>query len=245
MNKSYYKDYFYLERNHWWFLARKKILHDYISGVAGQRKLKILNIGAATGASSVMLSEFGEVTSIEYDADCCRFVEEETGMKFVCASITDLPYENASFDMVCAFDVVEHIDDDQKAVDEMYRVCRNDGYLLCTVPAYQFLWSHHDEVNMHYRRYTLGRFKKLFTSGKIMFGSYFNFLLFFPIAAFRLIDRMLKIKSIRKKAGSDFTITENKTLDKIFYKIMVADNFFFKSKISLPFGISAFLAVKK
>ena len=84
-----------------------------------KRKLKILNIGIATGKTSEMLSGFGEVTSLEYDATCAEFVRNELNIDVVEGSILKLPFKENSFDVVCAFDVIEHVEDDQKAILEM------------------------------------------------------------------------------------------------------------------------------
>ena len=74
MDKNYYTEYFELERSHWWFLARKEILATQVSKLFGSNQsIRILNIGAATGASSQMLQAFGEVTSVEYEKDCIAF----------------------------------------------------------------------------------------------------------------------------------------------------------------------------
>jgi SAM-dependent methyltransferase len=246
MDKQYYLEYYDLERNHWWFRARRKIISNYIRKIAVKPALRILNIGAATGASSDMLSAFGNVTSLEYDKECCEFVKKTTGQDLICASITDLPFENNMFDLVCAFDVVEHVSDHKKAVSEMQRVCAPSGYIVCTVPAFMFLWSHHDVVNHHIRRYTLKNFTQLFTGkGKVTFHSYFNTLLFAPIALFRLFDRLFKPAFVRKDAGSDFSIVKNKFIDSFFYRVMSIDNFFIKRNISLPFGISILLSCQK
>src|SRR5690242_8960201 len=107
MDKGYYVEYYRLEREHWWFRARKNIIFNHIRSLTSSRDLKILNIGAATSASSEMLSYFGEVTSLEYDKDCCEFVKRMSGKEFICASITELPFADGSFDLVCAFDVIE------------------------------------------------------------------------------------------------------------------------------------------
>jgi SAM-dependent methyltransferase len=245
MDKTYYLEYYRLEREHWWFRARRKILSEYIKSLAVQNA-KILNIGAATGASSEMLSAFGNVTSLEYDKECCEFVKKTTGSEFICASITALPFENESFDVVCAFDVVEHISDDRKAVMEMQRVCKNTGYIVCTVPAYMFLWSHHDTVNHHQRRYILSEFRKLFGSGgNIRYSGYFNALLFLPIAAFRLIDKIFKFQFVRHGSGSDFTVINSSAFSRLCYRIMSSENYFISRKISLPFGLSILLSFQK
>ena len=80
MQHDYYKEYYELERNHWWFVAREEILSNYIQQLINQEKrpsvdLKILNVGCGPGRSSQYLSKFGKVTSIEYDKFCCEFEE--------------------------------------------------------------------------------------------------------------------------------------------------------------------------
>jgi 16S rRNA A1518/A1519 N6-dimethyltransferase RsmA/KsgA/DIM1 with predicted DNA glycosylase/AP lyase activity len=84
MDKNYYTEYFELERSHWWFLARKEILATQVSKLFGSNQsIRILNIGAATGASSQMLQAFGEVTSVEYEKDCIAFVQEKLDLHLV------------------------------------------------------------------------------------------------------------------------------------------------------------------
>ena len=189
MQHDYYKEYYELERNHWWFVAREGILSNYIQQLIQQEKLpsadlKILNVGCGPGRSSEYLSKFGKVTSIEYDKFCCEFASEKTGLEIINGSITELPFSDNSFDLVCAFDVIEHVEDDLLAVNEMKRVVKDEGIIFITVPAYMSLWSHHDEINQHFRRYKLHEVDRLFKfdkNGKTIFSSYFNFFLFLPI----------------------------------------------------------------
>lgn len=244
MNKAYYLEYYTLERNHWWFRARLNILQLLIGSTIKGNK-KILNVGAATGATSLMLQQFGEVTSLEYDKDCCEFTSHETGLEIINGSITELPFKTDTFDLVCAFDVIEHVEDHQKAAQELMRTCKPGGLIFCTVPAYQFLWSKHDEVNHHFRRYTLSDFSKLFAGTRDIYKGYFNFFLFPMIALLRLTDKLLKLNSIRKDAGSDFSIIKNNTLNSIFFTIMNAEKFFIKKRIPLPFGVSILFSAQK
>ena len=157
MNINYYKEYAQLEREHWWFKVRGKIIIKLITSCiesSENKQLNILNIGAATGKTSEMLSTFGKVTSLEYDQDCCDYAKKQFNMTIINGSILDLPFKDDEFDLVCAFDVIEHVEDDLLGIQEMKRVCNSGGLIVLTVPAYMFLWSQHDEVNHHYRRYT-------------------------------------------------------------------------------------------
>ena len=164
MDINYYKEYATLERQHWWFKVRGKIISRLISASIQNKEnkpLTILNIGAATGKTSELLSKFGKVTSLEYDQDCCNYANEQFNLTIIHGSILDLPFKDEEFDLVCAFDVIEHVEDDLSGVHEMKRVCKRDGQIVLTVPAYLFLWSHHDIVNHHFRRYTLKSLKDL------------------------------------------------------------------------------------
>lgn len=222
------------------------MLKIMMSSLKTRNNADILNVGAATGASSVMLGEFGKVVSLEYDKDCCAFVKEKTGMEFINASITELPFATDSFDVVCAFDVIEHVEDHEQAAKELIRVCKPEGYILTTVPAYRFLWSHHDEVNQHVRRYTRKEFKNLFIQQtQTTYSGYFNFLLFPLIAFLRLSDKFLKIKKLRRDAGSDFSIIKNESVNNFFFRIMNSERFFIRNRISIPFGVSIMHACRK
>ena len=181
MNRDYYNEYYDIERTHWWFKVREKIIIQRLTSILGQRqKLKFLNIGAATGRSTEVLSKLGTVTSLEFDKDCCDFTKSKLGINMINGSITKLPFDSNSFDVVCAFDVIEHVEDQSLAVKEMKRVCKLNGIIYVTVPAFMFLWSHHDEVNQHFRRYTSRTLEDVFKTYKLkkLYLSYFTNLFF-------------------------------------------------------------------
>lgn len=248
MDKNYYEEYFFLERNHWWFKIRVKIIQDLINKhIYKGKKLKILNVGTATGKTSEILSEFGVVTSVEYDVDCIRFTKEKIDIDILNASILELPFNNNEFDLVCAFDVIEHVEDDLTAIKELNRVCANKGFIFITVPTFMTLWSEHDDVNHHYRRYLMPQILSLFKNikGIIVKKSYFNTFLFPPILVFRLLSKILPKKLIRKGSGSDFTVVDNESMvNKILFFIFNFERNFL-SIFEFPFGVSLFFIFKK
>ena len=97
----------------------------------------------------------------------------------------------ATFDLITCLDVIEHVADDRVALAELHRVCRPGGFMLVTVPAYQALWSRHDEANHHYRRYSRGSLRGAATGAgwAIVRTSSFNSVLLVPAAAIRLGQR--------------------------------------------------------
>lgn len=253
MDKAYYKAYYQLERSHWWFTARLHILRSYVSRhfAGGGKPLRILNAGVATGATSLMLTEFGEVTSVEYDEDCSLFLRENVLPDVVQASLTALPFADASFDLVCAYDVIEHIEDDVQALREIRRVLKPGGHFHLTVPAFQMLWSNHDVVNHHYRRYRRKQLlQRVHEAGlETGYASYFNAFLFFPVAAVRLAANAWQRVTGRKAnadASSDFdTYKTGGITGKLLYRIFKAETALLRSRVKLPVGISLMASGQK
>lgn len=248
MQADYYREYYSLERNNWWFLARKKILQDQIRKLfISNKDLKILNVGAALGASTIMLQEFGEVTSVEYNKECCDFVNETLHLNFIHGSITELPFKENEFDLVCAFDVVEHVSDDKTAVSELHRVCKPGGYTFTTVPAFKILWSEHDVINEHVRRYKMSNYLSLFkgVKAKIHFRSYYNFYLFPAVAIFRILSAAIKGKAAERKPRSDNSKIQNGFVSASLLRIFKSESFFLKRGIRFPVGISLMVISRK
>ncbi|MBT8328040.1 MAG: class I SAM-dependent methyltransferase [Bacteroidia bacterium] len=242
MDPQFYREYYTLERSHWWFTARLEILEGVLKKWilnAKPKTLNILNVGVATGATSEMLSKYGNVVSVEYDEECCKFLKEKTGIEAINASLTELPFETDTFDLVCAFDVIEHIEDDKLAISEVNRVLRKDGHYYITVPAFQFLWSNHDVVNHHYRRYTKRNLNSLFSSFKITYSSYFNFWLFFPIAMVRFVLNLLPKSKNKQSSGSDNEVLSSSgLLNSIVKFIFKSERHFLRQGIRFPVGVS-------
>lgn len=244
MDKNYYIEYYKLERENWWFKARLNIIQAQVAWIANGRKdLNILNVGTATGATSVMLEAFGRVKSVEYDKDCYDFVRERLDIDLEQGSILELQFKDEQYDLVCAFDVIEHVEDDHKAVSEMLRVCKKNGHVFITVPAFMFLWGPHDVVNQHYRRYVSKQLKNLLTPTHIQFLTYFNSLLFLPVAAVRVLSKLIPFK--RKGSGSDFGLIESKLLNSLFYKMFMLENSWLSKRIGLSFGVSLLAIAQK
>ncbi|MCU0339112.1 MAG: class I SAM-dependent methyltransferase [Spirosomaceae bacterium] len=248
MNQAYYKEYYTIEREHWWFVVRNQIIMNHLQKTLPiQHPLKILNIGVATGRSSELLATLGQVKSVEYDQECYEFTKARVPIDLIQGSILELPFESESYDLVCAFDVIEHVEDHQLAVKEMKRVCKPNGHICVTVPAFMFLWNQHDDVNHHIRRYKLTDLTALFNgSGSIVFSTYFNFWLFFPIAFFRLLSKLLPLHKRKvEEAGSDFTVMNGPVLQKLFGSIFKTEDWMIKRNWHLPIGVSALTTWKK
>jgi SAM-dependent methyltransferase len=251
MNPDYYREYFHNEREHWWFRARESILRAQVerlirNGTLPERP-RILNIGAATGRTSEWLGELGEVISLEYDADCCRLTREATGLDITEGSILELPWEEASFDLCCAFDVIEHVEDDRRAVSEMLRVTRPGGCAFVTVPAGPGLWGEHDDINHHFRRYRMGELKALFEGASILQAGGFNTLLYPPIALHRGLRRMAGRFKPRgnQPLRSDFSRSRSTILGRLLEGVFRSERLWLDRGLLPPFGVSAMVVARK
>ena len=256
MEREYFNKYFHYERSHWYFKARNKIILNHIKSLKTNNngKLKILNIGVGTGYTSELLEELGQVKSIEYDKESCDLVKQKTKLDITHGSITNLPYEEGSFDIVCAFDVIEHVQNDCLAFKEMRRVCKKSGYIVITVPAFMSLWSSHDVINHHFRRYLKRDIEKLIDRNNLdsHYTSYFNFLLFIPIFVYRKIKNFRKLfitNNYSEKNYSDFEVMNNgifSFLHKLFFSIFYSENLVIKyGKFCFPFGVSIISSSRK
>ncbi len=145
-----------MEERYWWHVGRRDLIRRFLARyVAPAGPARILDLGCGTGRNLELLAEFGEVRGVEPAGPAlehcrARGLGEDV---VVPGSASAIPFPDASFDLVTAFDVLEHLDDDRAGLAEIRRVLRPGGRLLLTVPAYRFLWSVHDEALGHRRRY--------------------------------------------------------------------------------------------
>jgi len=241
MDREIYDRMRVIETGHWWFTARRKILAGLIGGLGLPVGAKVLEVGSGTGGNLAMLSQFGAVTGVEPDDESRAYAAEKTGLPVVGGLLPDgLPFAPASFDLVCAFDVIEHVDDDAGAVAAMGRLARPGGYLVTAVPAQPWMWSRHDELHHHKRRYHLKPYRALFEAAglEVRKASYFNTLLFPPIAAVRLA----KMATGSKHADDDAmpSAAVNGLLAGVF-----GSELGWLRRASFPFGVSIVLIARR
>jgi SAM-dependent methyltransferase len=142
------------EDRHWWYRGRRRVLEGVIAGLALPATARILDAGCGSGRNMLELARRGEVSGIELsEASVARARERHAG-DVLAGSVLDMPYPSDSFDLAVCLDVIEHLQDDRGALRELRRVVARGGSLLVTVPAYEHLWSTHDEINHHCRRYS-------------------------------------------------------------------------------------------
>jgi SAM-dependent methyltransferase len=142
-----------VEERHWWYRGRRRVLERAIERLRLPDGASILDAGCGSGRNMVELARHGTVTGVELSDTSVRLARERGVGEVVEGSVMDMPFEEGSFDLTVSLDVIEHLQDDIGALRELRRVTKPGGALLVTVPAYQWLWSGHDEINHHHRRY--------------------------------------------------------------------------------------------
>lgn len=182
-----------LDQTHWWYRARRRILAVLIGRLARPpADARILEIGCGTGHNLKMLGRFGTVEAVEIDPAASALAERRLGRKVINAPLPELGgIPEAAFDLVGAFDVIEHIPDDGAAVAAIASRLKPGGRLVVTVPAHPWMWSAHDVVNHHHRRYSKRALKALIGGSPLRLEAigYFNSLLFPLAVAKRLAGR--------------------------------------------------------
>jgi SAM-dependent methyltransferase len=142
------------EDRHWWYQGRRRVLERAIARLGLPGGARILDAGCGSGRNMVDLAHYGSVTGVELSPTSVQLARERVAGEVIEGSVLDMPFDDGSFDLSVSLDVIEHLEDDIGALRELRRVTAPGGALLVTVPAYQWLWSGHDEINHHHRRYS-------------------------------------------------------------------------------------------
>ncbi len=183
-----------VDEHHWWYRGRRRIIRAELDRLPLSANARILDAGCGSGRTLQELVDYGQVTGLELNADAAEVARSRGFGEVEIGRLEELPWQDESFDLITCLDVIEHTPDDRVALRELLRVCKPSGWLLATVPAYQGLWSYHDEVNHHYRRYERTTLRSAVAEAgwRLERLTSFNTLLFPPAAAVRIVQRRMR-----------------------------------------------------
>ena len=178
------------EDRHWWYRGRRTVIEQVLCGVELPARARILDAGCGSGRNMLELERHGAVTGVELSPTSATLAVSATSARCH-GSVLEMPFADDSFDLAVSLDVIEHLDDDLAALQELRRVVAPGGALLVTVPAYGWLWSGHDELNHHRRRYTRRSLRRVAERAgwKQVRATYFNSLLLPVAIVLRVLDR--------------------------------------------------------
>ncbi len=182
-----------VDEHHWWYRGRRRVIRAELDRLPLPSAARVLDAGCGSGRTLQELVDYGDVSGIELNTEAAALARGRALGDVEVGRLEELPWEDATFDLITCLDVIEHVPDDTAALAELLRVCRPGGWLLVTVPAYQALWSRHDEANHHYRRYSRAALRAAAGAAgwQLQRMSSFNSLLLAPAAAVRLAQRRL------------------------------------------------------
>ncbi|MBS3103599.1 class I SAM-dependent methyltransferase, partial [Candidatus Woesearchaeota archaeon] len=224
MEVEVFRKIYALQKGGWWFgNARNKLVISLLKDMyADLDKKKLLDVGCSEGAFLDYLKKNKlDFMAIDVDENAINFCKErgfEKNIRY--GSILDIPFKENTFDIVTALDVIEHVEDDIRALGEMKRVCKKDGILFLIVPAHKWLWSSNDDAYHHHRRYNIGRIRYIAKECelKILTISHFNILLL-PLFVFLTFLKKL----FPNKKSSNVLKPLPKPLNKVLSWIMDAE----------------------
>lgn len=236
MERVVYRQMAELDQRHWWYCARRKVLAGLIRRDAMPPPgARLLEIGCGTGHNLEMLGGFGTVDAVELDDEARVIAERRLGRAVLSAPLPELAgVPDGAYDLIAALDVIEHIDDDEAALAAIASKLKPGGKFVMTVPAHRWMWSAHDTVNHHKRRYSKAALRHLIEGSPLRLEKlgYFNSLLF-PLA---IADRLAS--KLRGKDDADVKLPSaalNGALEAIF-----GAERHLVGRVSLPPGLSLF-----
>ncbi len=244
-----YKNLAERERFFWWNVGRRHILKDALKrhlGTPGTAR-EILDVGCGPGGNMLFLKEFGAVTGLDSNGEALRYARDEPYKDLIQGTLEQLPFHDNSFDVVAALDVIEHVEGDTQALKETFRVLKPGGILLVTVPAYAWMWSAHDVVLHHRRRYSRNELRTKVLQTGFSIEALSNFII--PSIPFRAVKIIIKkIKGILKLGSSQTLQTDDvilpTALNFLFILWLHIERYAMKA-FSLPFGSSILVIARK
>jgi len=235
MERIVYQQMAELDDRHWWYRARRRILAELIRReVHPAADARILEIGCGTGHNLAMLSGFGHVDGLELDDEAAALSEKRLGRVIIRSPLPELEGVSNDYDLIGAFDVIEHIDDDHAALAAIATRLKPGGKFMMTVPAHPWMWTAHDVANHHKRRYSKRALRALVEGSPLRLDKigYFNSLLF-PLA---IVERAAS--KLRGKDDGNVSLPP-RPLNNLFEAVFASERYLV-GRLPLPPGLSLF-----
>ena len=249
MRPEEYKKLYEMEKVYWWHIGRRRIIFSLIEKFViskNNNNLKIIDIGCGSGSMLDVLANFGDVLGVDDNEAALGFAGENgfSNIKRVDAAHLSKEFDFINkFDLTTCLDVIEHVDDDRLFLKEIFQILKPGGHVLITVPAYNFLWSEHDEALNHKRRYMASELhRKLNDAGfEVIKRSYaVTFLL--PLILFYRLFRGIFPKDSHEPKTSYVMLP--KPINTFFVHTLGIESHLLKY-IDLPFGSSIVCVARK
>ncbi|MFL5819188.1 MAG: class I SAM-dependent methyltransferase [Solirubrobacteraceae bacterium] len=187
-----------VDDHHWWYRGRRRVLAAALERLPVRADAAILDAGCGSGRTMDELRRLGRVTGFDLNPLGVEAARTRGHADVRTAAVEQIPHGDDSFELITCLDVLEHTPDDVLSLQELYRVARPGALLVATVPAYQALWSDHDEANHHYRRYRRASLRRAAAHAgwEPVAFTYFNSILLPAAAALRVTQRVARRRRV-------------------------------------------------
>jgi SAM-dependent methyltransferase len=238
MRESEFRALLEVDDRHWWYRGRRRVLAAQLERLPVPRGAAILDAGCGSGRTMDELARLGPVSGFDLNPLGVEAARLRGHSDVHAAAVEDIPHEDGSFELITCLDVLEHTADDVRSLRELRRVARPGGLLVATVPAYQALWSDHDEANHHYRRYRRASLRRaaIAAGWEPVSFTYFNSILLPAAAAVRVAQRATR----RRRASpshSQLHMTSHR-IDRVLEIPMRLEAALIRLGLRLPAGLS-------
>ncbi|MDX6685112.1 MAG: hypothetical protein QOF26_3080 [Baekduia sp.] len=229
------------DEHHWWYRGRRRVLRAELERLPLEPDARLLDAGCGSGRTLDDLARYGRVSGVDLSPEAVAAARRRGHDDVRVARVEELPFADATFDVVTCLDVVEHTPDDRATLAELRRVTRPGGLMVVTVPAYQALWSWHDEANLHFRRYDSASLRAAAREAgwDLVGDTHFNSLLLGPAAAVRVLQRRR-----RGHAQSDLDLTPGR-LNGMLELPLRLESGLLGSGTRLPAGLSLLAVLRR
>ncbi|MDO8555707.1 MAG: class I SAM-dependent methyltransferase [Nanoarchaeota archaeon] len=234
MDPAEYQAMYEVEDTHAWFRAKREMLLLLLKKFS-RPGAKILDVGCGTGVIASALAKNNAVVGLDISAQALAFARKrDASISWIKGDAQAVKFKPNSFDVVLASDVVEHVKDDVKALENMHRVLKPGGKVIITVPALEMLWGRDDDLVHHQRRYTRSSLKRVLRRAgfKVDFLNYWNVLLFPAVLVYKWRN---KEHSVAPVAG---------IMNKLAFGILKLDTWLIRH-VWMPFGVSLVVVASK
>jgi SAM-dependent methyltransferase len=246
MEQEHQQRYYELGKTYWWLAGKYRIIQDVVARTVrgSARGRRVLDLGCGPGNLLDFLVPHGDTYGSDFSADALRFCTGRGYRRLFRADFQRLPLKSSSFDLVTCIDVLEHIEDDRRAVAELQRILRPGGILVVSVPAFQALWGDHDALYGHYRRYRTEQVReRLEAAGLRMLKlTYFEPLFFLPLWLYRNVKKL-----VLRKGGiqeRDDFVKLPAAVNTVLTHLIAAERYPLRH-VSFPFGVTLLAVAEK
>lgn len=241
MEKSEYARMEAVEANHWWFKAKRRYVAQALAwfGPAAVGAT-VLDVGCGTGAVMEHMKSLGyEAFGVDMSPEALQYCQAKK-LTVTLGTAESIAYPDASFDVVLALDVLEHVSDHQAAVKEIARILKPGGIFVATVPAHPWLFSYHDVALHHVRRYRRAEFTQILeTALTVEWVSWIHAVILGPAMVRRLL-----IKKAGATGESDVQ-PASRLVSLMFGLAYALERVWWRTFKRLPFGLSLIAVARK